>query len=400
MPKAFVIIPTYNERENIAKVIPLLLSVFKDCRGWEMGIVVVDDTSPDKTYEVVEALTKKHAQIHLVLNKQKSGLGGAYLKGMAHAFGELKADVVFEFDADLSHDATRIPAFLQKIDEGYDLVLGSRYVTGGGIPADWGIHRKFLSVVGNLFIMTVLTDFRIRDWTTGYRAITRRVYDAVSPELHSEQFSGYAFQVGFLHKAVRKGFKVAEVPFVFVDRTIGHSKLGAEYIKNALFFILKVRIAEIMSSRIFKFVIVGGLGAMTQLISLQLFRNFIPGLNLIGISAFQMATLLSIEAAVVLNFLLSNLWTFADRKLKVIEWPIKFIQFNIASMGSILIQFVLNTLGEKFIGLFALFTIPLTQFDVDTGLVFAVVGILVGMFWNFFAYSNLIWRAKKPSPTK
>src|SRR5690606_30901308 len=139
-------------------------------RGWDMHILVVDDTSPDKTYEVVEQLTKKHTQVHLLLNKQKSGLGGAYLKGMDHAFHQLKADAVFEFDADLSHDPEKLPAMLAQLDNGYDMVLGSRYIPGGGIPSDWGLHRKFLSVVGNIIIMTVLTDFRIRDWTTGYRA--------------------------------------------------------------------------------------------------------------------------------------------------------------------------------------------------------------------------------------
>src|SRR5690606_21568905 len=103
-----------------------------------------------------------------------AGLGGAYLKGMTEAFENLGADVIFEFDADLSHDPRKIPQFLAKIDQGYDFVLGSRYIPGGGIPADWGLHRKFLSVVGNLIIMVVLTDFSIRDWTTGYRAISKK----------------------------------------------------------------------------------------------------------------------------------------------------------------------------------------------------------------------------------
>src|SRR5579859_6006771 len=153
MKKAIIIVPTYNERDNIQKVIPLLEEVFGRVKNWDMGVLVVDDSSPDKTADVVKTLQKKYKNVHLLVNEKKSGLGGAYLKGMAEAFGKLDAEVVFEFDADLSHDPQKIPDFLRKIDEGYDMVLGSRYIKGGGIPKDWGLDRKFLSVVGNLFIM-------------------------------------------------------------------------------------------------------------------------------------------------------------------------------------------------------------------------------------------------------
>jgi len=386
MKHGVVIIPTYNERDNIVKVLPLLLSVFKRVTNWKMSILVVDDTSPDKTYDVVKELAKKYSSIHLVINQQKAGLGAAYLKGMEYAFTQLAADVVFEFDADLSHDAQKIPAFLERLDEGYDMVLGSRYIKGGGIPADWGLHRKFLSVGGNLFITLALTDFRIKDWTGGFRAITKRVYEAVVPELQSEGFSGYTFQIGFLHKAVRKGFSVTEVPFQFVDRTNGYSKLGSEYFKNALTYIMKARLQEILKMRLFKFVLVGGLGALIQLSTLQLWRQFFP---------YQLSAFLSIESAVISNFILSNLWTFADRKLKASQIPSKFVQFNLASAGSIIIQQVLAFIGEFAIGLFALFTLPIIALTVDTGMVYAVLGILIGMFWNFFAYNKFIWKKKK-----
>ncbi len=386
MSKATIIIPTYNESANITRVINALLDVFPSCKGWDMSILVVDDTSPDKTYEIVEQLTKKHSQLHLYINKKKAGLGGAYLKGMEHAFSVLKSDVVFEFDADLSHDPKKIPEFLKKIDAGADMVLGSRYVKGGGIPSDWGLHRKFLSVIGNLVIMTVLTDFRIRDWTTGYRALTRAVYEKVHPSLHKDQFSGYTFQIGFLHAAVRAGFKIVEVPFQFVDRTEGHSKLGPEYIKNTLLFITKVRIKEIITSRIFKFAMVGGTGALVQLTTLQLWRLIAP---------YQLAFFLAIETAVVSNFILNNVWTFADRKLSLSSMPLKFLQFNLASGGSILIQQVIAFIGEFGIGLFTLFTLPFVGYAFDTGTAYAILGIGIGLFWNYFAYNFFIWKKTK-----
>jgi len=391
MKKAIVIVPTYNERDNIQKVIPILESVFERVKNWDMGVLVVDDNSPDKTADVVKDLQKKQKNVHLLVNEKKSGLGGAYLKGMAEAFGKLGAEVVFEFDADLSHDPQKIPEFLRKIDDGYDMVLGSRYIKGGGIPKDWGWDRKFLSVVGNLFIMLVLTDFRIHDWTGGYRAITKKVYEAVHKDLQSEQFYSYSFQLGFLHKAVSKGFKITEIPFQFVDRTVGQSKLGADTFKNTLVYVLGVRFDEVIHHRIFKFVIVGGIGAVIQLTTLQIWRR---------LTFFELAFFLAIECAVLTGFIFNNFWTFSDRKPKLSQYPSKFIQFNIASSGSIIIQQIIGTVGKNVIGLLTLFTLSFSRFTFhfDTGTLYAVIGIFVGMFWNYFAYNTFIW--KKSPQTK
>lgn len=385
MKKAVIIIPTYNEAKSIVPTLTAVDAVLsqKKSKNWRVEALVVDDTSPDGTGKVVQAFSKYHTFVHLLINPKKAGLGGAYLKGMEKAFGDMHADVVFEFDADLSHDPTKIPIFLQKIDEGYDLVLGSRYIAGGSIPDDWGMHRKFLSVFGNVFIMTVLTNFSIRDWTTGYRAITKEVYEAIKEEMKSDRFTGYTFQIGFLHKTVRLGFKVAEVPINFIDRTEGESKLGTEYIRNTLLYILKVRMKEILKHRLFKFGMVGVLGAIVQLGSLTMFRRFFP---------YQLSYFFSVELAVLSNFIWSNLWTFADRTLTASQIPFKFVQFNLTSIGSIAIQQALAFIVENFIGFHLLFMIPFINFSVDTGFFFAIVGILLGMFWNFFAYSRIIWK--------
>ncbi|MBU0578646.1 glycosyltransferase family 2 protein [Patescibacteria group bacterium] len=398
MNKAIVIIPTYNERDNIEPTISRVFDNFSQIKNWEMHILVVDDTSPDKTYEVVKKLQKKKkyiSKLHLLMNKQKVGLGGAYLKGMAKAFGNLKADVVFEFDADLSHDPTKIPLFLDRIEQGDEMVLGSRYIPGGGIPEDWGFYRKVLSRVGNLVARTILTDFSIHDWTGGYRAITKKVYEAVAPEMNSEKFIGYTFQIGFLHKSRSKGFKISEVPYKFRDRTRGKSKMGPEYIKNALSYMIKMKIQTILNHRIFKFLMVGGIGTLVQLITLQLFRAVVPEFDWLFITGFVFATFLSIEAAIVSNFALNNIWTFADRKLKAKQLPLKFIQFNVTSAGSILIQLIVATIGERVFGLFKLLTLPVINYDFDTGTLYVMIGILIGLFWNFFAYNAFIWKKGK-----
>lgn len=383
MKQAIVIIPTYNERLTIEKTLTAVLEVFKSIQTWEMGILVVDDTSPDKTYELVKEFGVKHPQVHLLVNKLKSGLGGAYLKGMDYAFNQLKADAVFEFDADLSHDPTKIPLFLASLDKGNQMVLGSRYIKGGSIPPEWGWHRKLLSIGANFIIPLILTDFRVKDWTSGYRAITKEVYEAVQPFLQGERFSGYAFQIGFLYYALKLGFKVdPNIAYHFKDREVGVSKIGPEYIKNTLEFVVKMKVKEILNHKIFKFVVVGGLGALIQLITLQLWRQ---------VSPYEVATFLSIECAVISNFVLNNLWTFADAKLKAQQIPAKFIQFNLASAGSIVIQYIIAVVGKYTIGLHDLFIVPVVSKAIDTGLVFAVVGILVGMVWNFFAYTKFIW---------
>jgi dolichol-phosphate mannosyltransferase len=391
MQKAIIIIPTYNEAGNLARTLKKLSQVFQKINDWQMQILVVDDNSPDGTAQVVKKLQKKYSFLKLLLNKEKNGLGAAYLKGMDQAFNQLEADLVFEFDADLSHDPHKIPEMLKRIDQGSDLVLGSRYIKGGSIPENWGLHRKFLSIFGNLFIRTIMMDYSIHDWTTGYRAIKKEVYQAVVKELEFERFFGYTFQIGFLHKALRKNFKISEVAFAFKDREIGKSKIGPEYIKNTLLYIMKVRIQEILAMRVFKFAVVGSVGALVQLLSLQLWRLFFP---------FQLAFFAAIETAVVSNFILSNLWTFADRKLKFKEIPLSFIKFNLSSGGSIAIQQLVAIIGETTLGLQNIFIIPIINYPFDTGTLFAIVGILIGMFWNYFAYNAFIWKKNKKTKIK
>ena len=205
---------------------------------------------------------------------------------------------------------------------------------------------------------------------------------------------GYTFQIGFLNNAVRKGFKVKEVPFKFVDRTIGESKLGAEYIKNTLLYIFKIRVDDVLNNRIFKFAFVGGLGTVVQLTTLTLLRLVIPTFKYLIFSNFLVATLLSIETAIASNFILNNLWTFADRKLESNQVLGKFLAFNAASLGSVIIQLIINTLGENVIGLHDLFVVPVVGFAIDTGMLFAICGIGIGLFWNFFAYNFFIWKKK------
>lgn len=369
---AVIVIPTYDEKGNIGRSIEALEGVFKAVPpSYEMHILVVDDSSPDGTADEVRSKIKKYANVHLLVNKKKMGLGGAYLSGMKYAAEKFDPNIFFEFDADLSHDPTLIPAFLKKLEEGYDLVLGSRYIPGGSIPENWGLKRKFYSVVGNLIIMVTFADFRIRDWTTGYRAIRRTVYDKVHPLLGEERFFGYTFQIGFLHRAIRLGFKVGEVPLKFVDRTLGRSKLGAEYIKNNLLFIFKTRIQEL--SRFFKFGVVGFAGYVVNATALAYFSK--------ALRVEWLSWLLSTELAIISNFTLNNIWTFKSNKITGIgKVVMKFLQFNLTSTGALLIQTVTGTIGVMILG-----------FQYRQILLPFIILFLV-LPYNWFMYNRIIWK--------
>ncbi len=381
-----VVIPTYNERGNVTKVVKALRPVFSRIQDqYDSHILFVDDNSPDGTAQEIKKLIKTYPFVHLLSNKRKTGLGHAYKKGFAYAIDKYKARILIQFDCDLQHDERVLPQMLLSIREGADMVLGSRYVRGGSIPEKWPAYRKFLSVAGNLYIRAVMLNFGIRDWTTGYRAIKSDVATKILPTMVNSAFNGYTYQIGFLVKTLQKGYNVREVAFHFRDRLEGESKLGPEYIFNTMRYIMKVRLSQIIGHRIFKFVMVGGTGALIQFVALHFYRRVMP---------FQLAFFLAIETAIFSNFTWNNLWTFADRKLKPIQIPGKFVQFNLASGGSILIQQAIAFFGETFIGLYTLYTLPGTNYTLDTGAMFAVVGIFVGMFWNFFAYNRIIWKKK------
>lgn len=365
--KAVVVVPTYNEAENIGLYIDKLQEAFlKIPKKWEMSILVVDDTSPDGTAEVVKKSMKKYKNVFLFLNATKVGLGGAYIKGIQHAIDKLKAEVILQSDADFQHDPSLIPQFLEEIDAGADLVLGCRYIKGGSIPRYWGIERKFLSIGGNLFIRTLMLDGQVHDWTTGFRAMKKWVFDEVKDKI--TELRTYSYQISFVYFARQAGAVVAEVPLNFKDRFKGQSKMpGVEGTIKTFWFVIK-------TSRFVKFALVGFIGYLVNASFLQLFSSIgeLP------------AWLFSTELAIVSNFTLNNLWTFkAEKILGIRKLLTKFLQFNLTSSGGLIIQTILGY-------------IAVTYFNIPRQIALPIIIACIVLPYNYFMYTKVIWK-KAPS---
>lgn len=233
--RALVVVPTYNERENIARIIAAVLG--QDSR---LELLIVDDGSPDGTAGIVKDIIAQNSRVHILEREKKMGLGTAYLAGFAWALTQ-DYDYVFEMDADFSHDPAHLPQFLTAIQNA-DLVLGSRYLKGRVSVVNWPISRLLLSYFANVYARAV-TGLPVWDSTGGFKCFRRAVLEAIDLEgVHS---NGYAFQIEMSFKAWKKGFTIAEIPIVFVDRTEGTSKMSKAIVREAVWMVWWLRLKSI-----------------------------------------------------------------------------------------------------------------------------------------------------------
>lgn len=228
---ALVIVPTYNESENIAKIVPQILA--QDPR---IDVLIVDDNSPDGTGQIADVLAAENARVHVLHRAGKEGLGRAYLAGFAWAL-ERDYGFIFEMDADFSHDPAHLPEFLAAVKDA-DLVLGSRYRDGKVTVVNWPISRLVLSYGANIYARAV-TGLRLGDATGGFKCFRRRVLEAIP--LKDVRSNGYAFQIEMSFRAWKRGFRIAEIPIVFHDRTEGESKMSKGIIREAILMVWRLR---------------------------------------------------------------------------------------------------------------------------------------------------------------
>ncbi len=358
-----VIIPTYNERGNIGRLIEELQGVFA-VLPHAMQILVVDDNSPDGTVDVVREQQSRWSNVHL-LQGEKRGLGAAYIRGMRHALEALGADAVFEMDADFSHKPTDVPRLIAALEQGADFAIGSRYVPGGSIPGEWGWHRRMNSRFGNVVARYVAGIYRVHDCTAGFRAIRSDVLRRV--DFGALRVQGYAFQIALLHAAAAGGARVVELPVEFIDRTVGESKLG---IKDIIEFLRSAAWIRFQSSKVFlKFCIVGASGV---LVNLGLFTLLLA----LGVNKF-LASPLAIECSIITNFFGNNYWTFRRRSLAS-GVHVRGLRFNVVSILSLAISY------GTFVILSQAFPTVAPQVHQFIGIVPAtLVNYFLNSYWTF-----------------
>ena len=223
-----IVLPTYNERENLRHALARIREV-ADGHGVQLHTLIVDDNSPDGTGGLADQYAAELPDVSVMHRAGKEGLGKAYIAGFREAMA-MGAERIFEMDADLSHDASYLPHFLRLIDQGADLVLGSRYVKGGGVE-NWGISRKVISRGGCLYAQAIL-GLPLRDLTGGFKCFRRRVLETI--DLDAVDTKGYGFQIEMTYAARRAGASIVEVPISFVDRVEGESKMSTHIVIEAL----------------------------------------------------------------------------------------------------------------------------------------------------------------------
>jgi dolichol-phosphate mannosyltransferase len=232
MPGAWLILPTYNEAENIGPIVRAARAQLRD----DDRILVVDDNSPDGTGLIADQLAQSLEGIEVLHRPGKQGLGRAYLAGFEHALAG-GAELVLEMDADFSHDPADLPRLIATAEEGADLVLGSRYVPGGSVT-DWGLLRRLVSRGGSWYARKIL-GVEVRDLTGGFKCFRRSVLEAL--DLNAVHADGYGFQIELTYRTIKAGFRVVEVPIVFRERRVGESKMNARIAFEAVWKVPALR---------------------------------------------------------------------------------------------------------------------------------------------------------------
>jgi len=380
---AVVVIPTYNEAEVIGEMIDhLFTKTFPKIDNWQMHLLVVDDTSPDGTYKIVQEKQKQYPNLHLYLNKKKAGIGWAYVVGFRYAMEKLGADVLIEFDADFQHPPKDIPLLLKEIDNGYDYVAGSRKIKGGSNPKGWGFKRLFFSEVGGLLARFIMffpgkLFFAVTDPTTGLKASRVKGFvDRINLEkLYSFQFG---YKVELYYQMLKLGAKYKEIPLQFGLRDKGESKIASNTAIDIFRSCFLVRWHDPATQSFLKFGVVGFVGYLVNAISLAIFSGFSWPEWLIW--------LLATELAIISNFTWNNLWTFSQKKFtRPIDLLKKFLQFNLTSAGALIIQPLAGNLLVKTFGP------QYRQLYLPAIIVFLILP------YNWLMYNVVIWKTFKPS---
>ena len=365
--KICFVLPTYNEEENIENIIQQILKEEKNQSKHTFSILVVDDNSTDETQAIVQRYTSLNSKVHLVTG-QKKGLGDAYKRGFNYALNDLQADLIFQMDSDGQHDTSLIPHFVSSIEEGRDVVIGSRFVEGGTTP-DFSFSRLLMSKVGNLLVRYVGGITQVKDCTSGYRAIRASYLKELDFSYLSTR--GYSFQSSLICDLAWRGANISEIPIEFSSRQGGDSKLA---LRDQIEFLLNIpRLGFRNLEDFMKYSLVGVSGVFVNL-GLYLFLTRYYEISEV------VAPLIAIESALISNFILNNFWTFGKR-ITQSRIRVKFVKFHLVSGFSALINY------SAFLTLFLVFGL----YDILANL----IGIGLAAIVNYLINSNWTWKDNK-----
>ncbi|GIW69559.1 MAG: glycosyl transferase [Patescibacteria group bacterium] len=372
--KIVVVIPTYNEVENIGRLCDALQQEFLQRPDHEFHILVVEGNSPDGTAQVVREKMKVYPNVHLLMEKKKAGLGAAYVYGFKEAMNSLQADVIVEMDADFQHDPKDLPRLVDEIGNGYDYVIGSRFARGGSIPKEWAFKRKLFSIGGNMFSKFVLGIFNVNDFTSGFKASRVKGFVDHLP-LDSILSQGFAYKIDLLFRMHRLGAKIKEVPIKFGIRDRGDSKMENNNLMDSLRVVMVLRYNE--SKNFIRFFFVGIVGFIVDGGLFNILR--------LTVLSSQNSVLVSGLVAMTVTFILNNYWSFGERKLEgTKKKAVSYVFYVFTSMIPIvfrskLVGFSVNKFGD-------------TALVSNTAF---IIGIIIGLIWNFTIYSKIIWKDRK-----
>ncbi len=371
MEKIVIVMPAFNEAENIGRMVDQLLGEeFPKIKNAEMHLLVVDGNSPDGTGKIVADKKHNFKNLHL-LSKDKGGLGADYVAGFKYAMKELHADAVMEMDADGQHPARFVKPMVEAYLGGADYVIGSRYIKGGSVPKEWATFRKAVSYFGNLFIRIVLVKPGLHDLTTGFRLTrVKGVLDSIDLD-NIMELKRFAYKVDLLYQSVKNSKKVVEVPLEFRPRTTDQSKFDPKEMISTFKVAIICGIRD--KIRLIKFGTVGFIG--------YLFNAF--GLYYFGKTGMPewMIWMFATELAIISNFILNNFWTFKSEKISGLgKFIFKFLQFNGTSAGALGIQALFGTLGVRLFG------------PNSRQLLLPFIIVFLVLPYNYFMYNAIIWK--------
>lgn len=374
MKRVVIVMPAWNEAENIKGMITKLFDEEFSKIDAEMHLLVVDNKSTDGMTKIVEDLATENEKLHVVQQGDKKGLGNAYVVGFKYAMKELKADAVMEMDADGQHPPEFVKPMVDAYLDGAEYAIGSRYIPGGSVPKEWALFRRMISYFGNLFIRIVLLKPSLHDLTTGFRLMkVKGVLDQIDLD-NLMALERFAYKVDLLYQCVKNSKKIVEVPLEFRPRVKDTSKFNTKEMVTTFKVAVILGIKD--KQRFIKFGVVGFTGFIVNFIFLRVFR----GLGLIETLAWAFST----ELAILNNYVFNNIWTFKKDKITGVGKHVKkFLQFNLTSAGALIIQSIFGPLGVRLVG---------EQWDFA---VLAVVILFLVLPYNYFMYNAVIWKTWK-----